>query len=79
MSELLLIGAAIGITALVVWLRRRRGSVDLENDPLTRACSGDQAQAKRLEDLEHTQSPDRLSRTEARKRALERLIDDRST
>lgn len=79
MSEILLIGTAIGVAALVVWLRRRRGSVAPGNDPLTRACSGDQAQAKRLEDLEHAQSTDPLSRSEARKRALERLIDDRST
>ncbi|WP_290631014.1 hypothetical protein [Aquisalimonas sp.] len=79
MSELLLIGAAIGVVALVVWLRRRRGTVDPGNDRLTRACSGDQVQAQRLEDLEHSQSPEPLSRQEARARALERLIDDRST
>ncbi len=80
MSELLLIGALLAVGAVVVWLRqRRRGGLDDSNDALTRACSGDREQARRLEDLEHSRASQPLSRQEARQRALERLIDDRST
>lgn len=78
MAELLLITAIGAIAALVVWLRYRGTSIDNADDALTRACSGDRDQAQRLEDLEHRQASQPLSRKEARTRALEKLIDDRS-
>ncbi len=80
MAELLLIGAIVAVGGVVFWLRQRSGHViDENNDALTRACSGDREQARRLEDLEHSRASEPLSRKEARQRALERLIDDRST
>lgn len=80
MAELLLIGAIVGVGGVVFWLRQRSGRVvDDSNDALTRACMGDEEQARRLEDLEHSQASSPLSRKQARQRALEKLIDDRST
>ena len=80
MAELLVIAALLALGGLVFWLRQRSGRViDEKTDALARACSGDSEQARRLEDLEHSRASEPLSRKEARQRALERLIDDRST
>lgn len=79
MAELLVILAIVAVAALVFWLRRRSGRVATEDDALTRACMGDHAQARRLEALEQENASEPLTRREARKRALARLVDDRTT
>ena len=77
MTELALVVLAAAAIGVGIWLRGRRRSGNTSNDALTRACSGDEEQARRLEDLEHRNAPEQLSRRAARQRALQRLIDDR--
>jgi len=77
---LMLVGLALAALVVAVIIQRRRdgrapGSRD---DPLTRACHGDTEQADRLEAAEQERAAGKLSRTEARRRAAERLKRDRT-